>query len=346
MAETYRLEDAWLRHLELSVTSRFFWRRPVLEVRINGSACQVEYVGRRKGRHRYRVPVGLANERITSMSVSRRRGSETSELSERKGRAALLFEHSVDTLLEKVQRRGALTSGKGIQLACALQAYLWAVSDEGQSALNGAEQRLRARAVPLCSAAYRLIQVAAQTDATDVELISARASAALLGIDLDGPEARWFPSLQLAVAQLCLVKGNVAACVSRLMAISDEQERILKAEPICAFNVTLANCLLCAILDQLDDPRLERYQDRWQWVFRYYPPHMDIRFGTMEEFGRIYQGAMLNYRIELTKRGQADRRFKPATFDEVLDVCMRVKLSRAEARRVRLLVASYAASVR
>lgn len=346
MTEAYRLEDAWLRHLELGVDGRFFWQRPTLEVRVNDRVCPVEYGGHRRGRHRFLVPVPIAEERIASLTVRRRRGADSTELLERDGRSELLFEHNAETLLEKVQRRGALTMGKGMQLACALQAYLWATSDEGNSALTVAEERLRARAVPLCSAAYRMIQVSAKTELADVALLCARASEALLDVDLDGAEARWFPSLQLAVAQLCLVKGDIGACLARLLAISDAQERVLKAVPICAFNVTLANCLLCALLDQMEDPRLEVYQDRWQWVFRYYPAHMDIRFGTMEEFGKIYQGALLNYRIELTKRGHGDRRFRPATLDEVLDTCMRVKLSRAQTRQVRRSVATYAAGAR
>ena|GEM_PF-6337791 len=345
MVDTYRLEDAWIRELRFSLSGSF-WQRPKVLVRANEQVYPVRHLGSRMGRHRFSVELPLDELQISSFAVEKQRGADSTELVEEEERSALLFEHNADTLLEKVQRRGALTNGKGMQLACALQAYLWAVSAEGDSALSDREERLRARAVPLCSAAYRMIQVAKKTQPGDVALLRQRADEALHGVDLDGPEARWFPSLRLAVAQLCLVKGDVPACLEYLQAIVDEQERILRAVPICAFNVTLAACLLCAILDQAGDPRFETYRDRWQWVFRYYPAHMDIRFGTMEEFGKIYEGAMLNYRIELTRKGHADRRFEPATFDEVLATCMRVKLNPAETRRVRRLVASYAKGAR
>ena len=221
-----------------------------------------------------------------------------------------------------------------MQLVCALQTYLWASSPEGAQRLGSELEILKARSVGLCSAMYRLMQQTERVAPELVTLLEQRARQLVDDLDVRTPAARWYPSVKLAAGQLCLAHGDVERGLAHFIDISDRQEDILAAEPICAFNVQLANCLTSVILDVRKDARFDTYVTRWRHVFHSYPPRMDIRFGTMEEFEKIYEASMLNFKLQLARDNERDARFRRASIEEILEVCMRVRISSGATTRL------------
>lgn len=279
----------------------------------------------------------FAHQLVERFEVTLRAGGREFACNEQDSSLEMMFVHSPATIMGNVQRRGALKSdGRTVQLVCSWQSYLWARSTEGLSALGSAADQLRAESVSLCSVAYRMMQGPSDESlGSDLALMQERAEELAARMNLDSEDARWFPSVLLAVGQLCLTRGLVEEGIELMRRISDNQERVLRSSPICAFNISLANCLLCAIFDLRRSKEYATYSERWQFVFRFYPPHMDVRFGTMEEFGKIYEAVFLNYKLQLAREKCKDKRFKPATFEEILDACLRVNVGDHQKRKVR-----------
>lgn len=328
-AETsYRIEDAWADRLILSVPALTSWRLPRVSVELNGQRQDLR--AKRLSRTRLVLePVKFAfdREHVEKFRVFQEHGGLRTESQEDGDRSRLLFEHGPKAVHQNVQRRGALKEGRGIQLVCALQTYLWASSPAGAERLGSELEVLKARSVGLCSAMYRLMQQTGRVAPELLSLLEERARSLADGLDVSTPAARWYPSVKLAAGQLWLAHGDVERGLPHFIDISDRQEAILAAEPICAFNVQLANCLTSVILDERKDERFGTYVTRWRHVFQNYPPRMDIRFGTMEEFEKIYEASMLNYKLQLARENERDNRFRKTSLEEILEVCMRVRLS-------------------
>lgn len=283
------------------------------------------------------VQFAFAHHLVERFEVTLRAAGRAFACTEQDSSLEMMFVHSPATILGNVQRRGALKSdGRTVQLVCSWQSYLWARSAEGLTALGSAADQLRAESVSLCSVAYRMMQGPSDESlGSELTLMQERAAELTARMNLDSEDARWFPSVLLAVGQLCLTRGLVEEGIDLMRRISDNQERVLRSSPICAFNISLANCLLCAIFDLRRSKEFATYIERWQFVFRFYPPHMDIRFGTMEEFGKIYEAVFLNYKLQLAREKCKDKRFKPATFEEILEACLRVNVGDNQKRKVR-----------
>jgi hypothetical protein len=323
----FRVEDAWTDRLVLSVPLAQALPWPRISVDVNGVRQDLR-PARLRGGWLELSPVQFPfhEQAVERLRVYRGSGSLRTECAEVGDVTRMLFEHDPKAVHQNVQRRAALKEGPGIQLVCALQAYLWAGSPEGARALGSELEQLRARSVALCSSIYRVIPQGQRVPPEDVALREQRAEELTRGLDVSSPAARWYPSVKLAIAQLKLVTGDVEGCVEHLIDIADRQEAILEAEPLCAFNIALGCCLLSGILDARGDPRLERYGRRWEQVFRFYPSRLSLRFGTMEEFGKIYEACMLNYKLELGRAGCRDARFEPTSLEEILQTCLRVRV--------------------
>lgn len=332
----FNIDDIWADSLKVIVEGAT--AKDQLTVIINGEEFAGKYMEEKAGNPIWMIEYDFSSKLVGSIEV-KLNGKTCSDGTN--GALKAMLHHDTAAIKSNVQKRGAMEFGNRVQLIASFQSYLWARANRENPCFTTRENWIMACSTSICSIAYRYIQNIKRVKHQHISQLRIMAKEITDIIDNSTNEARWYPSVQLALGQLCLTALMVDKAVEYFSDISDKQESILKSEPICAFNISMANCLLTYILEMTGDPRLKTYCNRWEYVFRNYPPTMDIRFGTMEEFGKIYRAVFANYKLMLEREKCKDKRFTPVSFEEVMESCMRVKVSAPQIRSVKEALLSY-----
>jgi len=226
-----------------------------------------------------------------------------------------LFEQDYQSLVLNIKRRKSLVLGRNFQLVAALQAYHWATLHD----------HLDVRSFSICSVAYRYTEYHHKLGEVQKRILQEFSEDILSSLNLrEKSHARWYPSIKLAIGQLLLTTNDLEKCINHLKDISDNAS-IIEVTPICAYNISIGNCLLSYLLFVMESEAFEHYAKNWEYIFRASVKNMEIRFGTIHEFGAIYQSLVLNYSLILSHGDVADRRMKSISFDEIMRTCVRAR---------------------
>lgn len=235
--------------------------------------------------------------------------------------------YSSKLIHSNIQMRRLSVAG-GLRYLYSLQAYLWV-----QRFMNELEhdEYLALTSYCLCCSFYRIMERAKPWDNPDAPIIDQHITSIVSRINtqrLSNAECRWLPSLQYVKAQYLVSCGKTEDAICVLISLVENIPLFIYRQPITAYNLSLACCLLTAILDSHGDDRSQRYRNAWQSVFRSYSPIMEIRYGTMHEYQVLYDAWMINLRLnEMTVLNEGlyiDKRFKPVDPVEVYEKCIRV----------------------
>jgi hypothetical protein len=246
------------------------------------------------------------------------------KLSDKSGMLDLLFKNDPASIHKKIQMRG-LPIANGFRYVGSLQGYHWCQSNSHAMSRG---DFLSLVSYCLCCSAYRQVQSGCNPSTANCFEVTNRLSQVLLSIDVSdmtNDDARWYPSLAFALAQLCLCQGKYSDCILYLKGMLDNMDAFLTQAPITAYNLSLANCLLSAFLANQKDDQFNYYATNWEKILRRYPSTMEIRLGTMIELKDIYDAWLLNHRIynQFTSQSYIDHRFKKVTSFEIIEKCMR-----------------------
>lgn len=248
----------------------------------------------------------------------------------------LLFQHDADTIHQQIQMRGMPVSG-GLRYVASLQSALWCLSESDKLPRG---DFLRLSSYCLCCSVYRLIENGMHGGkARDRHRVSLRIKNILDSItlsDMSPDEARWYPSLCYAMAQLDLCQLDRPACVGRLELLVSHQEAFLALSPITAYNLSLACCLLSALAANYAPDRFDVYATYWHTLLRQYPALMEIRLGTIIELKHIYDAWLLSERLHTQFKSMTyqDHRFTPVLANEILHRCLRAQPPEHIVRRI------------
>jgi len=144
---------------------------------------------------------------------------------------------------------------------------------------------------------------------------------------------RWMPSLTTMRSQLKLSHGDINVAIREAERVLQDRD-IIERCYISAYNVAL-NLATASILSRFAKRTDVPHVNAWQDVLRSAVAHMDMRFGTIYEFGHIYNVLFLVARSGFVAEAHEDRRLKDVSLDEFLDLVMRVPLNGRQKKRIR-----------
>ncbi|MGB0370933.1 MAG: hypothetical protein ACPGN3_06230 [Opitutales bacterium] len=287
---------------------------------INQQKIGILFKKKNSGSYSAKVTHDLTRDFVESLKIylasnERHEPIEIKPLNE--GNHHLIFTHSEEKAHQTIRRRKGLKNGKRQQLMAALQSYLWARKTNN----------VPAQATAICSRAYRFCDIPNKVRINDIRRLAEDSTHFLNSVEMGPKEiARWYPSVLISCGQAFLITGSQKKAIKYLMEASNRFDKIHEA-PISAYNVSLANCLLSYFFWKTGDKRFKKIARRWETIFQDCVKHMNIRFGTIYEFGRIYEALFLNYRMLLCHEKHEDRRLKEPECEEVLRACIRSKFS-------------------
>jgi hypothetical protein len=269
----------------------------------------------------WRLEYDFLNNHVHEIFIITESGEK---LKDNSGMIELLFKNDPESIHKKIQMRG-LPIANGFRYVASLQGFMWC---QLNSHVMSRGDFLRLSSYCLCCSAYRQVQSGCNSSINDSFEITNRLLLVLQSIDVNkmtNDEARWYPSLAFALAQLFLCQGNYLNCIKYLQHMLDNLDICLEQAPITAYNLSLANCLMTAFMANQKDKRFNYYATNWEKILRTYPTSMEIRLGTMIELKDIYDAWLLNHRIynQFTSRAYVDHRFKKVTSFEIIETCMR-----------------------
>ncbi|WP_157739080.1 methyltransferase domain-containing protein [Labrenzia sp. VG12] len=239
-----------------------------------------------------------------------------------------LFPNGLEGVNDSIRRRKGLKFGRDFQLVAAWQAFL-----RGQN-----EGQIAAQAFSFCSICYRYTEqperIGGETFDKLTEILKIFANN--LNCEI-AEEARWFPSVHLAYSQLALMLGKLEIAEVGLNKITDNVG-IIAVEPICSYNIALANCLLSYLYWVAENPSFRKVAEQWLDIFYLSVNHIDIRFGTVYEFGAIYKALFLNYKFILLEDEHDDRRLRSLEFKDIMETCMRIRLDSGTLARLKMVL--------
>jgi len=262
---------------------------------------------------------------ISSFNV---RSSEAFELVQIDAKLSSIFSHSSALIHSRIQNRGAPVAG-GYRYLIALQSILWIISNQK---ILPKDEFWRLSSYCICCCTYRLMERQGSKGIDDSLVLKERIRSLVSSSKpgrMPAYEARWYPSLLFCLAQIQLCHFEIKDAVISLQNIYSHKDEFLEKAPITAYNVSLASCLLTAIYAASRDQRFFDVKDGWIVVMRRYPSVMEVRFGTLHELSVLHSAWMLNLRLSQTvfpDESFTDHRFQPCTSQEVIDLCIRVKI--------------------